>query len=123
MTLSRPPLDPEDEAEPPEPPRVRRLRLMVSALTLASILGVLVVAGTLAWRLGSGGAAPAAPLRAEAVALPTGERILAVGRSAGALTLATRDEGGVERLRQFDPETGEPRGVTLVRREPPAPDG
>jgi hypothetical protein len=122
MHASPPSAGPEEEAEPPEPPRVRRLRLMVSALTLASILGVLTVAGALVYRLSAGGGTGgggSAPLGAEAIALPPGERIVAVGRSPGALTLATEDAEGVERLRGFDPATGEPTGVTLIRRETP----
>lgn len=92
---------------------------MVTALTLASILGVLAIATVIVLRLGVLGSPPAT-LDAEAITLPPGERITAVGQSPRALTLATEDEAGVERLRSFDPATGETTGTTLIRREAPS---
>lgn len=81
------------------------------------ILGILTVAATLVIRIAAEPAS--APLTAapEAIALPDGETILAVGAGREAVAVATRDAAGRERLRLFHPVTGTPLGVTELRRE------
>lgn len=102
-----------------EPPGFRRLRLMVTVLTATLTIGMMVIAATLVIRiLMEEGPRPlSAPVAAE-VAAPEGEAIIAVGAGPGALSLLTRDEAGVERLRTYHPETGAEIGVTLIRRSP-----
>ena len=101
-----------------EVPQLRNLRRLVTALTAVLMFGVLAVAVTLVIRIASEpGAAPLSDLGAEAVVLPAGEAIVAVGATAAALTIATRDEAGAERLRLFDPATGEPIGEARITRE------
>ncbi|MEM6676575.1 MAG: DUF6476 family protein [Pseudomonadota bacterium] len=107
----------DDDEELPEPPQVRRLRQMVSALMIASIVGVLALAGTVVIRLGLGGEAPPPPVAAEALSLPDGERIIAIGRTRAEVLLTTEDAAGVERLRIFDASTGKARSETLITRD------
>ncbi len=82
------------------------------------ILGILTVAAALVIRIASEPTAHA-PLAAapEAVNVPAGETILAVGATREALAVATRDAAGAERIRLFHPETGAPIGETAIRRE------
>lgn len=90
----------------------------MTALTVASIVAVLAIAGALVIRLSSLGAAPGnrAPIAAEKLALPAGEEITAIGRSGAEILLTTEDAGGAERLRVFDAETGEERSITPIER-------
>ena len=115
------PLSPPDAEGPElaEPPGFRRLRIMVTALTATLTVGIIVIAATLVIRiLMEDGPRPlSAPVAAEVTA-PEGETMIAVGAGPGALSLLTRDAGGVERLRTYHPETGAAIGVTLIRRAP-----
>lgn len=115
----QPGVDPE---ELPEPPTLRRLRLLVSTLMVALILGILSVAAVLVIRLG--GIAPAAapvpeltPIAADALRLPAGAEVQAIGRAGGEILVLSRDSDGVERLRAFDAESGAARSVTEVVRD------
>ncbi|GMG81815.1 hypothetical protein LNKW23_10280 [Paralimibaculum aggregatum] len=134
------PPPPDDEA--PEPPALRRLRLLVSLLMAVLILGTITVSGALVMRLGmigpgaapepaagAGGAAAVAPpamdpvaVAAEALALPEGERVVAVGRAGPELLLVTEDASGTERLRGYDAATGAARSVTRLERGPAGTD-
>jgi hypothetical protein len=108
------------EDDLPEPPQVRRLRHLVTALVLVLIVGVVTVAATLVIRLvalPAGQGMAAAPVTAERIVLPGGERIVAIGRAGGEIAVATEDGEGVERLRFFDAASGEARSVTRIRRE------
>jgi hypothetical protein len=101
----------DDDDDLPEPPRIRALRRLVTALTVASIVGVLTIAGALVVRIiGPFGntALPPPPARiaAERIALPAGERITATGGNGPTLILATEAPDGTERLRIFDAATG-----------------
>ncbi|MEL6197157.1 MAG: DUF6476 family protein [Pseudomonadota bacterium] len=110
-----------DDEDLPEPRQVRRLRWMVTALTLASILAVLAIAGAIVIRLALlSPADPAsslpAPIAAERLSVPAGEAITALGRAGREILVTTRDGDGAERLRAFDAESGDPRSVTLIER-------
>ncbi|MEM7528619.1 MAG: DUF6476 family protein [Pseudomonadota bacterium] len=108
----------DDEDDLPEPPPLRRLRRLVTALTVVSILGVVAIVSVLVIRLVLfQPAAGPSPVTAEALSLPHGETITAMGRGAGTLLLTTTDQAGAERVRSFDEATGAPLGVTLIERE------
>lgn len=112
---------PPDE-DLPEPPQVRRLRRLVTALTLSCIVAVLAVAAALVGRvlLFDQGGAPLSPAGAGAaaqrLALPAGERIVAVGQGPGTILLVTEDAAGLERLRRYDAASGALLGVTAIER-------
>ncbi|MEL6576641.1 MAG: DUF6476 family protein [Pseudomonadota bacterium] len=112
-----------DDDDLPEPPQVRRLRLLVTVLTVVSILGVVAVVGLLVIRLlmvpgpSAPGLAALPDGAAERIALPAGERIVAIGGAGAVMLVATEDTGGQERLRRFDAETGAVLGVTLIDRD------
>lgn len=114
------PSDPLDD-EMPEPKPLRRLRRLVTVLILVLILGMIAVSGALVIRLaqfgGPGSDPETAAISTEALALPPGERIVALGRSGAELLIATRAETGEEWLRSFDAVTGEPLSATRIRRE------
>ena len=105
----------------PEPAPVRRLRLLVTTLMVVLIGGMITVTAALVIRLGIGGGteapAPLAPVSAEALTLPEGAEIRALGRGPGEVLILTRDAEGTERLRVFDAASGAQRSVTPVRRE------
>jgi hypothetical protein len=70
--------------------------------------------------LGGGvGAAPPVPARigAERLSLPAGAEIVAVGQGAAGVLIVTRDAGGAETLRVFDPGTGAELSATAIARE------
>ena len=77
---------------------------------------MVAVAGTLVWRISSEPGATAALVSADAITLPVGEGVIAVGATEEALSFMTKDASGVERLRVFDPETGAQTGVLEVKR-------
>lgn len=86
-------------------------------MTGTLIIGVLTIAGTLVIRiLMEPERAPMARIGAAEVSLPAGEGIIAVGATPSALSIATRDEAGRERIRVFHPETGAPTGEIAVTR-------
>ncbi|MEO0820282.1 MAG: DUF6476 family protein [Pseudomonadota bacterium] len=101
---------------------VRRLRRLVTTLTVVLILGVVAVAATLVIRLSALTAGPVragpdlAPVAAETLVLPAGERILALGRADGEVLVATEDAEGGAWLRIFDAASGESRSVTRIER-------
>jgi hypothetical protein len=110
---------PEDD-DLPEPPRLRALRRLVTALTIALILGVVTVAGALVIRITR--PAPVAPMvdtvAAGSIAAPAGEDIVAAGAGAGALILVTRDVQGREWLRLYDAATGKAAPPVAITRAP-----
>ncbi|MFV0475559.1 MAG: DUF6476 family protein [Pikeienuella sp.] len=108
---------PLSKSEWTEPPQLRNLRRMVSVLTATLIIGVLAIVATLVIRImmEEPAGAPAA-IGAEAISLPAGEAITAIGATANALSVATRDADGAERIRVFHPETGEELSMTAVTR-------
>lgn len=90
---------------------------MVAVLTATLIVGVLTIAATLVIRiLMEPERAPIARIGAAEVSLPAGEEIIAVGATASALSIATRDGEGRERIRVFHPETGAPEGEIAIDR-------
>ena len=104
----------------PEPPQVRRLRLLVTLLMVVLILGMVVVAGAMVVRLGlvgSGGEGAVAPVTAEALRLPEGADVVAIGQGRGGILVVTRDAQGAETLRVLDPETGAEKSATPIVRE------
>lgn len=91
---------------------------MVLLLTATLIIGVLTIAVTLVIRImmeEPRASRPAAITAAE-ITLPEGEAITAVGATPNALSVATRDGAGAERIRVFHPETGAELSVTGVER-------
>lgn len=92
---------------------------MVTILTVTLTVGVLSIVAVLIVRIALEPASTRIThFEAPAVTLPAGETVTATGATSAALTFLTRDESGVERLRVFDPGTGDPRGVVEVRRTP-----
>lgn len=89
-------------------------------LIVVLILGVITVAVTLVIRLGALESTPkdlGAPIAAETLILPEGEKVIALGRGAGEILVFTRGEDGQERLRSFAAGTGAERSVTAIARE------
>lgn len=110
------------EEDLPEPPQVRRLRRLVSGLTLASIIAVLAIAATVFIRLGLApqapdGFMPPGEVTAEALSLPAGETITAIGQSGDVILAVTEDGEGALRLRRWDAATGALRSTTAIRRD------
>ena len=82
------------------------------------IAGILFIVAVMAIRLGSlGGSAPVPPVSAEALTLPAGVEIVAIGRGGGEVMVITRDASGAEMLRLLDPATGAERRAVPIRRE------
>ncbi len=109
-----------EPGDPPEPLPLRGLRIMVTVLIAVLIVGVITVAVTLVIRLGALESAPkdlGAPIAAEALILPEGENVIALGRGPGEILVFTRGEDGQERLRSFAADTGEERSVTAISRD------
>lgn len=96
------------------------MRRLVTALLVVLIVGMVVVSGALVSRLGAlmgGGAAPVAPgALPDAIALPPGAEIVALGRAGRELLVVTREADGTERIRAFDAATGAAGPVTRVER-------
>lgn len=91
---------------------------MVAILTATLSIGVLTIAATLVIRILMEDGPPAVTsLDAESVAVPAQEAVIAVGATPSALTIATRDDEGRERLRVFHPQTGELVKAIPIRRE------
>jgi hypothetical protein len=109
------PPGPEDDGDFPEPPRLRALRRMVTALTVILALGMVVIAGTVAWRLWSA-APPARPVEAGSLAIPAGAAITAVGASAAEILVTTRGPEGGEALRVYRRRDGALLSVTPIER-------
>lgn len=99
-----------------EVPQLRSLRRLVSVLTIVLIFGMVAVAGALVWRISSEPGAAAPLVTADEITLPAGEIVTSVGATEAALSLFTRDAEGVERLRVFDPATGDETGVLTIGR-------
>lgn len=92
---------------------------MVTVLTVTLTVGILTIAATLVIRIMmETEPAPVTAIAASEITLPAGEQIIAAGATVSALTVATRDASGRERLRVFHPDTGAPVGETLVIRTP-----
>ena len=111
--------DPEDDVE--EPPQLRRLRILVMALMVVLMLGIVTIAVTIVIRLGfvgeGTGGATVPQLRAEAVALPEGAEITALGQGAQGLLVSIRLADGRELLRVHDAVTGALVQETVIQRE------
>lgn len=120
MPATLPPRGDEDEDAFPEPPRLRRLRRLVTALTVILGLGMLVITGSIAWRLLGPGALPppAAAVGAESLTLPEGRAPVALGATGTEILVWTRDAAGAERLMLFRRSDGRLLSDTPVRREP-----
>ncbi len=99
-----------------EVPQLRSLRRLVSALTIVLIFGMMAVAATLIWRISSEPGATPPLITAKDVTLPGGETVTSVGATENALSFVTKDADGVERLRVFNPATGEEAGVLVLKR-------
>ena len=107
---------PEDDEEFPEPPRLKALRLMVMALLGVMMVGIAVIAITIAMKLGSFGAAPAA-VEAEAIPLPADFAVEVLGGEGPNLLLIGRDPSGAELLLVIRKADGAELSRTPVERE------
>lgn len=85
-------------------------------LTVTLSLGVVVIVGTVAWRLWSA-APPPVPVSAAALTLPAGQAITALGASASEILVSTRDDAGAERLLVFRRADGKRLSQTPILRE------
>ena len=77
---------------------------------------MIAVDGALIWRISAEPGAVAPTVTAKDIVLPAGETITSVGATEDALTLVTLGEDGVERLRVFDPISGEETGALTIKR-------
>ena len=82
-------------------------------------LGMALIAGTIAWRLGWNEPAIGlpAPVAAESLALPAGAEILALGGSGGEIFVALRLADGSESLLTFRRADGALLSQTEIARE------
>ncbi len=85
-------------------------------LTVTLGLGMILIAGTVAWRLWSA-APPALPIRAESLALPAGAEITALGASPSEILAAVRLPDGAEALLTFRRADGALLSQTPIRRQ------
>ncbi len=107
--------DPDEEVI--EPPQVRRLRLLVMALMVVLMLGIVTIAVTIVIRLGFAGEASAQKLTAEAIALPVGAEITALGHGPSGVLVTVRQKDGSEVLRLHDAASGRLLRETAIIRE------
>lgn len=111
--------DPEDDVE--EPPQLRRLRILVMALMVVLMLGIVTIAVTIVIRLGFAGegtgGATVPQLRAEAIQLPEGAEITALGQGPHGVLVSIRRADGTEALRIHDAATGALLQQTEIERE------
>ncbi len=114
MSRDIPPVLGEEE-DFPEPPRLRALRRAVTGLMVVLALGVVVIAGTVAWRLGAMRPASFEIPTAEALELPAGAEILALGGDGPHILVAVREAGG-ERLLTFRKSDGALLSETEIHR-------
>ena len=91
---------------------------MVTVLTATMIIGIAAIFAVITIRIASEPAAVTVKeIGAEAVVVPVGEIITASGVTRGAISLVTQDAAGTERLRVFDPVTGEAVDVVEIERD------
>lgn len=107
--------DPEEDVE--EPPQVRRLRILVMALMVVLMLGIVTIAVTIVIRLGFAGEVTLPQVRADAIELPEGAEITALGQGAQGLLVSIRQADGRELLRVHDAATGALLQETVIQRE------
>ena len=105
---------PEGEEEPPQ---IRRLRVLVMVMLVVLMLGIVTIAATIVIRLGFGGEPSAQKLTADAIALPAGARITALGHGPSGVLVTVQLEDGSEVLRLHDAETGALKRETALVRE------
>ncbi|MEL7154916.1 MAG: DUF6476 family protein [Pseudomonadota bacterium] len=105
---------PEGEEEPPQ---IRRLRVLVMVMMVVLMLGIVTIAATIVIRLGFGGEPSAQKLTAEAIALPSGAEITALGHGSDGVLVTIRRSDGTEALRLHDAATGDLVEETLIVRE------
>ena len=100
-----------------EPPHIRRLRVLVMVMMVVLMLGIVTIAATIVIRLGFGGEPSAQKLTADAIALPTGAVITALGHGPDGVLVTIRRQDGSEALRLHDAGTGALVHETRVERE------
>ena len=105
---------PEGEEEPPQ---IRRLRVLVMVMLVVLMLGIVTIAATIVIRLGFGGEPSAQKLTADAIALPSGAGITALGHGPNGVLVTVELEDGSEVLRLHDAETGALKRETAIVRE------
>ena len=105
---------PEGEEEPPQ---IRRLRVLVMVMLVVLMLGIVTIAATIVIRLGFGGEPSAQKLTADAIALPAGAEITALGHGPSGVLITVRQEDGSEVLRLHDAATGRLLRETAIIRE------
>ena len=105
---------PEGEEEPPQ---IRRLRVLVMVMLVVLMLGIVTIAATIVIRLGFGGEPSAQKLTADAIGLPAGAEITALGHGPSGVLITVRQEDGSEVLRLHDAATGRLLRETAIIRE------
>ena len=105
---------PEGEEEPPQ---IRRLRVLVMVMLVVLMLGIVTIAATIVIRLGFGGEPSAQKLTADAIALPAGAEITALGHGPDGVLVTVKTRDGAESLRLHDAATGELLRETAIIRE------
>lgn len=93
---------------------------MVTGMLAVMALGVIVIAGTIAWRLGGSGGVlnPAAAITADAIALPAGLSVTAIGGDGAHILVLGRDADGAEVLITLRRADGTEASRVPVRRTP-----
>ncbi len=86
------------------------------ALTVTLGLGMILIAGTVAWRLWSA-APPAQPIAAEALTLPAGAEVTGLGASASEILATVRLADGSEALLTFRRADGALLSQTPILRD------
>ncbi len=89
------------------------LRRLVTVLTLVLIVGMVLVAGLLAWRITQTPAPTAASLPGE-IPLPAGETLTGYAQNPDWIVLITRDAAGTQRLHLVVPGTGDIHQTTDI---------
>ena len=105
---------PEGEEEPPQ---IRRLRVLVMVMLVVLMLGIVTIAATIVIRLGFGGEPSAQKLTADAIALPAGAEITALGQGPSGVLITVRQADGSEVLRLHDAATGRLLRETAIIRD------
>lgn len=93
----------------------------MTALTVALILGVTLIAGAVVYRVAGAGESGFDPRAIDAgrIVLPEDETVIAAGAAGAALIVATRDAQGAERLRLFSTRDGAALKTVEIARAAP----
>lgn len=107
--------DPDEDVE--ETPQIRRLRLLVMALMVVLMLGIATIAITIVIRLGFSAEPQIQQITADAIVLPSGAEITALGQGSSGVLVTVRLRDGTETLRVHDAGTGALIAQTRIERD------